>query len=962
MPQAVSTSSTIEIRGARQHNLKGVDVDLPHGKLTVITGLSGSGKSSLAFDTLYVEGRRRYIESLSAYVRQFAGKLEKPLVDRIDNLSPAIALEQRVSSRSSRSTVGTATEIYDHFKMLFARIGDTISPVSGETVKRHSTRDVLACVENWGPGARFYVCAPVCLPEGRTLKTQLEVWQQQGLVRLWRGGATEVEGGAADVEIEAAGGETMRIDDLLERSEKALKEMDTEGLMLVLDRLARPEGKVIEGEEKNEGENFWGRLGDSVETAFFEGAGSCTLVEHQSSTHHSFNARFELDGLTFIEPTPNLFSFNNPAGACPKCEGFGQVIGISESLVVPQQSKSVYDGAIAPWRGEKVQRWKNKLIECAHEFDFPVHTPYNELSDGQKLLIWEGNKWFRGVNSFFAKLEAKGYKIQNRVMLSRFRGRTPCRDCNGTRLRQEVKYVQIAGRSLPELVQMPLDTLASTMTEVRQGLGETQTAVAGRLLDEIDFRLQYLLDVGLSYLTLGRASSTLSGGESQRIQLSTSLGSSLVGSTYVLDEPSIGLHPLDTDRLIGVLRGLVNLGNTVVVVEHEEGIIRAADCIVDMGPLAGSQGGQVVFAGDFESLLAASGSLTSDYLLGRKRITPPTTRRPGCGTIKVEGVRAHNLQNVTADFLLGGLNAVTGVSGSGKSTLVSEVLLPHLQALLNQHGKKPMASDGLSGDVHFIKAVEWVDQNPIGKSSRSNPATYVKAFDEVRKIFSKQNTARVRGYKPAMFSFNTKGGRCENCEGEGQVTVGMQFMADVTLQCEMCGGRRFSDEVLEVQYKGCSIHDVLEMTVADAVQFFNEERVLVRRLEPLLDVGLGYVRMGQPSSTLSGGEAQRIKLASFLSRSGRKEHTLFIFDEPTTGLHFHDVAVLLKAFDELIACGHTVLCVEHNLDVIALADHVIDLGPGGGVHGGRVVAQGTPEQIVANAQSVTGTFLKDKLS
>ena len=944
-----SHANFICIRGARQHNLQGVDVDFPHGKMSVVTGLSGSGKSSLAFDTLYTEGRRRYVESLSAYVRQFAGKLEKPLVDRIDNLSPAIAVEQRVSSRSSRSTVGTATEIYDHFKLLFARVGVTYSPESGKRVMRHQVRDVLEAVGRWPAGVKFLVCAPVTLPDGRSLAEQLGVWQQQGLVRLWQNG------------------ELLRIDELI-----ADGELDAKGelgdLMLVLDRLARPEGGLDEIEVLkvkdaggDRGENFWGRLGDSVETAFFEGAGRCSLVEHPSGTLHDFSARFELDGLTFIEPTPNLFSFNNPAGACPQCEGFGHVIGISEELVIPQQNRSVYGDAVAPWRGEKVGRWKDALIENAHAFDFPVHTPYGELTPAQQRLIWDGNKYFKGINTFFQRLEAKGYKIQNRVMLSRFRGRTPCQSCAGTRIRKEAHFVKIADRSLPELVQMPLDELAKTMETMRIALSKSDVAVAGRLLDEISFRLQYLLDVGLGYLSLGRASSTLSGGESQRIQLSTSLGSSLVGSTYVLDEPSIGLHPFDTDRLIGVLKGLVKLGNTVVVVEHEEAIIRAADHIVDMGPFAGSQGGEVVFAGDFESLLSSEDSLTSDYLLGRKKISPPAQRRKKSGQITVDGARGHNLQNITATFHLHILNVVSGVSGSGKSTLVSDVLLPHLQRELNQPGKKPLESDGVSGDVKLIKAVEWVDQHPIGKSSRSNPATYVKAYDDVRSLFSSLAMSKARGYKPATFSFNTKGGRCETCEGEGQVTIGMQFMADVTLQCDLCKGRRFNDEVLEVKYHDKNIHDVLEMTVADAIDFFSEVNGLVRKLTPLMNVGLGYVRMGQPSSTLSGGEAQRIKLASFLSRGGRREHTLFIFDEPTTGLHFHDVAVLLTAFDALIAHGHTVLCVEHNLDVIAMADHVVDIGPGGGIHGGHVVASGTPEEIAADPKSVTGRFLKDKL-
>lgn len=942
--QPVSAPTTIRIRGARVHNLKNVDVDLPLGALTVVTGLSGSGKSSLAFDTLYAEGQRRYVESLSAYVRQFAGRMEKPDVDRIDNLTPAIAVEQRVTSRSSRSTVGTVTEIHDHLKLLWARIGRTYSPVSGEEVRRDNVSDVVDVVFKAAPGVRFMVCAPVRLPEDRPLQAQLEIWRQQGFARILVDGSPQT------------------LTELLETEEA--KPSEGTALSLVIDRLSVPDS--IE-----EREEFSQRLADSVDTAFYEGRGACHIHWMESGSGatriDSFNDRFERDGITFELPSPDLFSFNSPQGACPRCEGFGHVIGISESLVIPDPSKSVYEDCVAPWRGEKASRYKQQLLEHAHAVDFPVHTPYVDLTPEQRQSLWTGNRWWRGIDGFFQRLEAKSYKIQNRVMLSRYRGRTACEQCKGSRLKPEAHYVKIDGHALPDLLSRPVDEVVAILGSLN--LTEEEKAIGQRLFIELKHRLQFLLDVGLGYLTLNRGSATLSGGESQRIQLGTSLGSSLVGSTYVLDEPSIGLHPHDTERLIKVLTGLRNLGNTVVVVEHEEAVIRSADHVVDLGPLAGSEGGEIVFQGTLQALLNTKDSLTAKYMRGDERILIPTNRRSGVGKISVKQAKEHNLQSVDADFLLGALNVVTGVSGSGKSTLVKRILHPLLSRHLDLGGDRPGVSDGLVGDLSRIEGVEFVDQNPIGKSSRSNPATYVKAWDDVRACFAAQPLARNRGYKPSVFSFNTSGGRCETCEGDGRVSIGMQFMADVTLTCDACKGRRFTDAVLEVEWEGKNIHDILEMTLADASAFFAArskptaaEKSIVRKLAPLMDVGLGYVRMGQSATTLSGGEAQRIKLGAFLAKGDRAGHTVFIFDEPTTGLHFHDVAQLLAAFDALIRQGHTVICVEHNLDVMAAADHILDLGPGGGRHGGARVAMGTPEEVAQSVQSATAPFLRERLN
>lgn len=935
----------IRIRGARVHNLRNVDVDLPLRKLTVVTGLSGSGKSSLAFDTLYAEGQRRYVESLSAYVRQFAGRLEKPDVDRIDNLTPAIAVEQRVASRSSRSTVGTVTEVHDHLKLLWARLGRTFSPVSGGEVRKDTVTDVVNAAGSQPTGGRFMVCAPVSVPEDRTLAAQLEVWQQQGFARLLADGeATTIADQLTAIRAqEEAGTGTVEV-----------------ALHLVIDRLAVP--------EEDGREEFMHRLADSVDTAFYEGHGVCELhwVESKGTRIESFSDRYELDGMAFELPTPDLFSFNSPQGACPRCEGFGHVIGISEDLVIPDPSKSVYEDAVAPWRGEKASRYKQRVLQNAYDEDFPVHTPYADLTAKQKRQLWQGTRSWKGIDAFFSRLEAKSYKIQNRVMLSRYRGRTACDHCGGSRLRPEAGYVQVDGRKLPDLLGLPIEEVLQVLDGLQ--LSETEREIGQRLLLEIRHRLQFLLDVGLGYLTLNRGSATLSGGESQRIQLGTCLGSSLVGSTYVLDEPSIGLHPHDTDRLIRVLSGLRDLGNTVVVVEHEESVIRAADHVVDLGPQAGSEGGQIMFSGSLDALLSAPDSLTADYLNGARRIPVPENRRPGIGTLSVRNAKEHNLQGVDADFLLGALNVVTGVSGSGKSTLVKRILHPLLTRHLDLGGDRPGVSDGLSGDLDRIEMVEFVDQNPIGKSSRSNPATYVKAWDDVRSLFAAQPLSRNRGYKPSVFSFNTSGGRCETCEGEGRVSIGMQFMADVTLTCDACKGKRFTDPVLEIEVDGRNIHDVLSMTVAEASDFFGRrpkptaaERGIVRKLAPLLEVGLGYVTLGQSATTLSGGEAQRIKLGAFLAKGDRAGHTVFIFDEPTTGLHFHDVAQLLEAFDALIRQGHTVICVEHNLDVMACADHIVDLGPGGGTHGGQCVAMGTPEKVAQSVQSVTASFLRDRL-
>jgi excinuclease ABC subunit A len=911
------------IKGARMHNLKNVDVAIPRSKFTVITGLSGSGKSSLAFDTLFAEGQRRYVESLSSYARQFLGRLDKPDVDAIIGISPAVAIEQKVTSRSSRSTVGTSTEIYDYLKLLFARIGKTYSPISGREVKRHTVRDVAEWIASRKEGERFYIMAPI---EHQTnWSKRLEVFAQQGFSRIY------------------ADDEVLLLDDCLSSPQK------WKNLSLIIDRLA-----VASDDDTTS------RIVDSTESAFFEGRGVCQILMADSKEVVQFSSRFEADGISFEEPSVNLFAFNNPVGACKRCEGFGSIIGIDEHLVMPNRKLSIYQDGVACWRGETMGEWKDQLIYHASKFNFPIHKPIHELSAEQIELLWTGNKYFRGLNAFFAHLESESYKIQYRVMLSRYRGKTPCPECKGTRLRKDANYVKVAEKSISDLVNMPVGECYGFFRELN--LSEHDSKVAKRLTTEITNRLGYLNEVGLEYLTLNRLSNSLSGGESQRINLATSLGSALVGSLYILDEPSIGLHSRDTQRLIGVLQNLKKQGNTVIVVEHDEEIMKASDHLIDMGPEAGVQGGQVVFTGPIADLLKNGNTLTADYLKGTRSIGRTALKKIGKDKVTVHGAREHTLKNIDVTFPLRCFTVVSGVSGSGKSTLVKNILYPALQKEL---GGFPSVSvgeyDSISGDCKTIGAVEFVDQNPIGKSSRSNPVTYIKAYDEIRSLFCQQTLAKQRGYKPAHFSFNVEGGRCEACEGEGVQTISMQFMADIQLVCEACKGKRFKDEVLEIQYSGKSISEVLDMTVDEAIVFFSADtsktvtRNIVERLRPLQQVGLGYIGLGQSSSSLSGGEAQRIKLASFLSKGFQVQHTLFIFDEPTTGLHFHDVKKLIDSFQALLNNGHSIIAIEHNLDVIRCADWLIDMGPEGGLRGGNVVYAGPPAHISANTH--TGRFL-----
>ena len=921
----VNPKKNIIIKGAKLHNLKNIDVVIPRNNLVVITGLSGSGKSSLAFDTLYAEGQRRYVESLSSYARQFLGKLDKPKVDYIKGIAPAIAIEQKVNSTNPRSTVGTSTEIYDYIKLLYARIGKTYSPISGDEVKKDTVSDVVNFIKNFEERTKLLLLAPISIDENRDLKTVLQVLEQQGYARLkWND-------------------KVYRIADFPKEAYK------NENLYLVVDR-------VITKDD----EDFYNRLADAIQTAFFEGKGVCFIENLETKKTTEFSNRFELDGISFLEPNTHLFSFNNPYGACPTCEGYGNIIGIDEDLVIPNSGLSIYEDAIFPFKTPSYIHYKEDLIAVAYQFDIPIHKPWFELTEKQKELVWNGNRSFNGIHHFFKVLEEKSYKIQNRVMLSRYRGKTKCNTCQGKRLREETNYVKINNKTISDLVTLPLDELALFFKEIK--LNKYEEKIGKRLLTEINNRLQFLTDVGLSYLTLNRTSNTLSGGESQRINLATSLGSSLVGSMYILDEPSIGLHPKDTERLIGVLKNLRDLGNTVVVVEHDEDIMAAADYIIDIGPEAGTYGGKVVAEGTYENILASE-SLTAKYLNGDLKIEVPTKRRTSKNKIQITGAIEHNLKNIDVTFPLNCLTMITGVSGSGKSTLVKKILYPTMQKKLIGYGDKIGQHTKVEGDFDSLKTVEFIDQNPIGRSSRSNPVTYIKAYDDIRALFSNQKLAKIRNYKPKHFSFNVEGGRCETCKGEGEVTIEMQFMADVHLECDVCNGKRFKKEVLEVTFDGKSIDDILNLTIDDAVTFFSENLVpkIANKLKPLQDVGLGYVTLGQSSSTLSGGEAQRIKLASFLVKGNTKDKALFIFDEPTTGLHFHDIKKLLASFNALIEKGHSIIVIEHNIDLIKCADYIIDLGLEGGKNGGNLIYQGTPEALAKNKASYTAEYLKEKL-
>ncbi len=924
----------IVARGVRVNNLKGIDVEIPHNTLTVVTGVSGSGKSSLAFDTLYAEGQRRYVESLSAYARQFLGRMPKPECDSINSLPPSIAIEQKVNTRNPRSTVGTSTEIYDYLRMLFARIGHTISPVSGREVKSSGPEDAVEFVKSLPEGTRIAVMAPIYLPEGRSLEQQLDIYLKEGFSRLEHKG------------------EFIEIADLInDNSPKA-----PEYYNLLIDRLsARDDADEIS------------RLTDSVETAMFEGHDECIIKVWQGDEviEESFSKAFTADGINFRQPSDLMFNFNNPYGACPTCEGFGKVMGVSEDLVVPDKSKSIYQDAIVCWRGEKMSEWKRWLISLASDINFPIHTPYHQLTQTQKDMLWHGKGEWEGIDGFFRWVDENQYKIQYRVMKARYRGKTVCPDCHGTRLHHDVEYVKIAGKSITELTSLPISELTPWIDSLE--LPETEKHISSRLLKEISTRLHFLLEVGLGYLTLSRLSNSLSGGESQRINLATSLGSSLVGSLYILDEPSIGLHPRDTQRLIGVLERLRDTGNTVVVVEHDEEIMRAADYLVDIGPDAGRLGGELVFSGSADEAMKSKPgtSYTIDYLQGNLHIAVPERRLPWRKYIQVEGGCHNNLKNITARFPLGVMTVVTGVSGSGKSTLVRDILYNGLLRQLGETSETPGSHSAITGNIDDIKAVEFVDQNPIGTSSRSNPATYLKAFDEIRRLFAEQPLAIQMGFTPSYFSFNSDGGRCEECKGEGVISIPMQFMADMVVPCSECGGKRFKKDVLEVEYRGKNIYDFLEMTVDEAIAFLSEsagaqEKRIIKRLKPLADVGLGYIKLGQSSSSLSGGESQRVKLAYFLAREN-DGHTLFIFDEPTTGLHFNDVSTLLRSLRALVEKGNTIIIIEHNLEMIKCADYMIDMGPDGGNAGGYIVAEGTPEEIAANPESITGKFLKTKL-
>ncbi len=920
----INTKENIVIKGAKLHNLKNIDVVIPRNKLVVITGLSGSGKSSLAFDTLYAEGQRRYVESLSSYARQFLGKLDKPKVDYIKGISPAIAIEQKVNSTNPRSTVGTTTEIYDYLKLLYARIGHTFSPVSGKEVQKHTVSDVINFVKTYKEESKLLLLAPITIAEDKNSIKSLQLLSKQGFARI------------------KYNGEILRIDEVNEDIGKSF--------FLVVDRIIT-----------RDDEDFYNRLANAIDATFFEGKGQCIIEDLATAKQTVFSNKFELDGIVFPEPNVHLFSFNNPYGACPKCEGYGDVIGIDEDLVIPNTALSVFENAIFPWRGESMGWYRDELVNSAYKFDFPIHKPWFQLTSEQKQLVWEGNSHFMGLDDFFKMLEEKSYKIQNRVMLSRYRGKTKCNSCKGRRLRADADYVKVGGKSISDLVELPIAKLIAFFKELT--LGDFDAKVASRLLKEIESRLGFLDKVGLNYLTLNRKSNSLSGGESQRINLATSLGSSLVGSMYILDEPSIGLHPKDTENLINVLKSLRDLGNTVIVVEHDEDIMKAADEVIDIGPEAGTLGGHVVAQGPLSEILKSS-SLTARYLNGNLEIAVPKERRAFKNYIEIKGARENNLKNIDVTFPLNVLTVVTGVSGSGKTTLVKKLLYPLLLKEIGGYGEKIGQFTEFSGKYQSVKHIEFVDQNPIGRSSRSNPVTYIKAYDDIRTLYASQKLSKLRGYQTKHFSFNVDGGRCEKCKGEGEITIEMQFMADVHLDCDVCHGKRFKKEILEVKFEEANIDDLLNMTIDDALSFFevHKQNKIVGKLKPLQDVGLGYVTLGQSSSTLSGGEAQRIKLASFLVKGSTQDKALFIFDEPTTGLHFHDIKKLLRAFDALIEKGHSIVVIEHNIDLIKCADYIIDLGLEGGENGGQLVVQGTPEQILKNKASYTAHYLREKLS
>ncbi len=922
---SINPKENIIIKGAKLHNLKNIDVVIPRNKLVVITGLSGSGKSSLAFDTLYAEGQRRYVESLSSYARQFLGRLNKPKVDYIKGIAPAIAIEQKVNSTNPRSTVGTTTEIYDYLKLLYARIGRTYSPVSGNRVKKHTVSDVINHVKTLSDKSKLLLLSPILADENRTIEQKISILQKQGFSRI-------------------------KVNEKVVRIEAFEDSSTVKEIHLVVDRV------II----KKDDEDFFNRLADAVQIAFYEGKGTCIIEDITNNKTITFSNKFELDNLSFLEPNIHLFSFNNPYGACPTCEGYGDVVGLDENLVIPNSSLSIFENAIFAWRGETLSWYRDQLVNNAYKFDFPIHKPYFELSETQKELLWKGNKYFTGLTAFFKEIEEKSYKIQNRVLLSRYRGKTTCETCAGKRLRPETNYIKINDVSINDLINKSIKDLIPFFDTLE--LDKHDKEISKRLLIEIKNRLKFLDNVGLNYLTLNRKSNSLSGGESQRINLATSLGSSLVGSMYILDEPSIGLHPKDTEKLITVLKSLRDLGNTVIVVEHDEDIMKAADQIIDIGPEAGTNGGNVVASGNYDELLQSK-SLTASYLNETLKIETPKKRKVSKNKIEILGARENNLKNIDVTFPLDGLTVVTGVSGSGKSTLVKNILYPKINKELGGHGITIGEFTSISGSYSHIKTIEFVDQNPIGRSSRSNPVTYIKAYDDIRSLFANQTVSKIRNYQPKHFSFNVDGGRCEICKGEGEVTIEMQFMADVHLECEACKGKRFKKEVLEATFDGKSIHDILTMTIDDALEFFinNEQNKIVNKLRPLQDVGLGYVQLGQSSSTLSGGEAQRIKLASFLVKGKTKDKVLFIFDEPTTGLHFHDIQKLLTSFNALIEKGHSIIVIEHNLELIKCADYIIDLGPNGGDFGGDLLFAGTPEELIKCKKSLTGKYLKDKL-